>query len=132
MSSASREHATSLLQRARGDSHVAATLAVDEGSPAWSVGFHAQQAVEKAIKAVLASREIHYPFTHDILLLVELLRANRIVALPDAEDLALLTPFAAAWRYDDPLQESTEIDSDWMLERVAETISWAETRLEEA
>jgi len=28
--------------------------------------FHAQQAVEKAFKAVLLHRQIHFPFTHDL------------------------------------------------------------------
>ncbi len=127
--SASREHGRALLERARGDRHVAATLAADPDAPPWSVGFHAQQAVEKAIKAVLAHRAIRYPFTHDILLLVEMLRANGIDGPPNAEELVLLTPFGAAWRSDDPAQESTSIESGWMLERVEETVTWAESML---
>ncbi len=47
--SASLEHGRALLERARGDRHVAATLAADPDAPPWSVGFHAQQAVEKAV-----------------------------------------------------------------------------------
>ena len=129
--SASREHALRLLEKARGDRHVAATLAADAGAPFWSVGFHAQQAVEKAVKAVLTDQVIQYPFTHDILLLIELLRVNSIDWPTNAEDLALLTPFAAAWRYDDPLQESAGFESGWLLERVAETVSWAESMLGE-
>ena len=128
----SRVHGLRLLERAKGDSHVAATLAADSGAPAWSVGFHAQQAVEKAIKAVLAHQAIQYPFTHDILLLVELLGANGLQAPPSSEELVSLTPFAAAWRYDDPLQESASIDYDWVLERVEETVAWAEAMLEES
>jgi HEPN domain-containing protein len=128
--SASREHGLRLLERAKGDSHVAATLATDDGAPHWSVGFHAQQAVEKAIKAVMAYRAIQYPFTHDILLLLELLDANGIEAPPSSKDLVLLTPFATAWRYDDPLQESTTIDYDWVLGRVEDTVAWAEALIE--
>ncbi len=66
---------------------------------------------------MLAHRAIQYPFTHDILLLIELLRANSIDGPENAEDLVLLTPFAAAWRYDDPLQESTGFEVGWLLER---------------
>lgn len=36
------------------------------------VGFHAQQAVEKALKAAIASRDRGFPFTHDIGLLMQL------------------------------------------------------------
>ena len=35
------------------------------------VCFHAQQAVEKALKAVLASRDVVFPFTHDLDGLIE-------------------------------------------------------------
>ncbi len=128
---ASHEHGLRLLEKAKGDSHVAVTLAGDAGAPVWSVGFHAQQAVEKAIKAVLAHRAIQYPFTHDLLLLVELLAANGINAPPNPDDLVTLTPFAAAWRYDDPLQESARIDYDWVLQRVADTLAWAEAVMEQ-
>jgi len=44
---------------------------------------------------VLTDQAIQYPFTHDILLLIELLRVNSIDCPTDAADLALLTPFAA-------------------------------------
>ena len=36
------------------------------------VGFHAQQAVEKAFKAVLAMVGAEFPFTHNIALLMQL------------------------------------------------------------
>lgn len=59
--------------------------------------FHAQQAAEKAIKAVLVSYEIDFPWVHDLSRLVGL--------LPDAahplalEDAVALTPYASAARY---------------------------------
>jgi len=31
-----------------------------------AIGLHAQQGVEKALKAALAVRGVRYPFTHDI------------------------------------------------------------------
>lgn len=36
------------------------------------VGFHAQQAVEKALKAVLAASKQDFPFTHNIAVLMQL------------------------------------------------------------
>jgi HEPN domain-containing protein len=45
------------------------------------VGFHAQQAVEKSLKAVLAVKGVDFPFTHDIEGLVELCEAEG-AALP--------------------------------------------------
>ncbi len=48
------------------------------------VGFHAQQAVEKAFKAVLAGRRVTFPFTHNIGLLMTLVEDAGILgpALP--------------------------------------------------
>ena len=36
------------------------------------VGFHAQQAVEKSLKAALAAAAVDFPFTHNIALLMQL------------------------------------------------------------
>ena len=49
----SAEYAVALLRRAVGDQYVVERLAADAQAPAWVLGFHAQQAVEKALKAVL-------------------------------------------------------------------------------
>lgn len=54
--SAAADYARALLARAADDRYVAALLAGNADAPLWVLGFHAQQAVEKAIKAVLASR----------------------------------------------------------------------------
>jgi excisionase family DNA binding protein len=52
------------------DDRAAAHALLDVGEVSNAiVGFHAQQAVEKAFKAVLASRRLDFPFTHNIGLL---------------------------------------------------------------
>ena len=45
------DYALRLLARANDDLDVARRLAHDPGAPNWTIGFHAQQAVEKALKA---------------------------------------------------------------------------------
>lgn len=70
----SREYALVLLQKARDDLYVLERLATDADAPTWSVGFHAQQAVEKALKAVLAARSVEFPRTHNLAQLLDLLR----------------------------------------------------------
>lgn len=40
------------------------------------VGFHAQQAVEKSLKAAMAFREVEFPFSHDLALLMDLSRSS--------------------------------------------------------
>jgi len=64
------------------------------------VGFHAQQAAEKAFKAWLALLDVSYPMTHNLSALFALLE-DRVGS--DAEpfrDLVTLTPFAVQFRYE--------------------------------
>jgi HEPN domain-containing protein len=62
-------------------------------------GFHAQQAVEKALKAWLAFAGVDYPKTHDLAELLALL-LERGQPIPDAfRRLDCLTDFAVLIRY---------------------------------
>ena len=126
-----REQAGILLGKARDDDYACRSLSVDEHASAWIVGFHAQQAVEKSIKAVLAARSVHYPFTHDIEALIKLLRQSGIPLPPDADNLPRLTPLGVLMRYEDELddQPSPSMPADWIVSRSAQTINWAETQL---
>ena len=67
--------------------------------------FHAQQCVEKYIKAVLVFRGIAFAKTHNIRLLMELLAGNPALAIePDMRDR--LTDYATVSRYpceDEPI-----------------------------
>ena len=70
-------------------------------------GFHAQQAVEKALQAWLAMLGHEYPFTHDLPRLFSLLRR----AGADAErfrPLARFTPYAVQARYEEGDPEAEE------------------------
>lgn len=63
---ATPEHATALLQTARRDHDaLLATAALPQVADS-IYGFHAQQSVEKALKAWLALRDERYPLTHDL------------------------------------------------------------------
>lgn len=68
-----REEAARLLGAARSDQRALEVLATDPQQGNDVVGFHAQQAVEKAIKAVLAAAGAEIPFTHDLGFLLEAL-----------------------------------------------------------
>ncbi len=56
-------------------------------------GFHAQQAVEKALKAWLAFLDVQYPRTHDLTLLLTLLEAHG-QEVSDFQDMTELNPYA--------------------------------------
>ena len=61
--------------------------------------FHAQQAAEKALKGVLVARGLQYPRTHNIQVLINILRANGVEVSEDAEFAADFTEFASTTRY---------------------------------
>jgi HEPN domain-containing protein len=90
--------------------------------------FHAQQAVEKSLKAVLFAQQIEFTRTHDLVKLARLLN-DRGISLPVGEDqLRQLNPFTVAFRYDDtefapiPQQEVASLLTEircWAAEEVS-------------
>lgn len=92
------------------------------------VGFHAQQAVEKAQKALLASHKVEFPFIHNLGYLAEL-REKHAIELPKALDgLDDLTPFAAMLRYGSPQQT---IERQTALNWATAAVEWARTAVAE-
>jgi HEPN domain-containing protein len=125
------EHASALMARARDDHYVVRSLRAEPDAPVWVLGFHAQQAVEKALKAVLSACGIAYPRTHNLVMLAELLRRERQILPPDADAFGMLVPFGVALRYDDAGGDPPQIDTVWLEQLVARTIEWASTRIKE-
>lgn len=87
--------------------------------------FHAQQAAEKALKAVLIAQEISFPRTHNIRTLLDLL--PQTVQLPDeVQGVGKLTTYAVSSRYPgivEPIDEEEHQESV----RLAEiAVNWAE------
>ncbi|MFA6980443.1 MAG: HEPN domain-containing protein [Ignavibacteriaceae bacterium] len=63
-------------------------------------GFHAQQTVEKCLKAILSYFGVSYPKTHDLLQLESLCMENEIKIPEEFSSLSDLTDFAVEYRYD--------------------------------
>jgi HEPN domain-containing protein len=117
-----------LLEKAKGDWLMLQRLLEDDRIPDWGIGFHAQQAVEKAVKAVLCFLEVEYPYTHNIAYLLDLLRAGAHPLPPDAPRLPELTIYGALTRYGGPSQAApseAELDREWVLGAVRRTMDWA-------
>jgi HEPN domain-containing protein len=64
-----------------------------------TVAFHAQQAAEKSLKALLVARQLEFPRTHDIERLVELVARDDGALAEALADAAELTPFGVEYRY---------------------------------
>jgi HEPN domain-containing protein len=120
-----RDLARILLERARGDALVVERLTDDPEIPDHVVGFHAQQAVEKLLKAVLSHHGVNYGRTHDLSRLVELVEMKNLALPPDAHRLATLTPWATGLRYGDDPVDPGPLDREGALGLIATVRDWA-------
>jgi HEPN domain-containing protein len=93
------EVAELLAEKAAGDLLVAKKLAPYPDIDDDAIGFHTQQAVEKALKVGLTLRGTDYPKTHDIDFLLALLGESELS--DELMDAGWLTPWGAKFRYDD-------------------------------
>ncbi|NBC48875.1 MAG: HEPN domain-containing protein [Gammaproteobacteria bacterium] len=69
-------------------------------APEEMMGFHAQQACEKFIKAVLVMHGVVFERTHDLAALAALCDAHGVPAPADRNALRILNNFAVRFRYD--------------------------------
>jgi HEPN domain-containing protein len=87
--------------------------------------FHAQQAVEKAIKAVLIFKRCDIKRTHDIGLLLELL-PQEIEKPSLANELPILNDYAVSARYPGAYEEVDAKEYEFAIQLAKDTIMWAE------
>lgn len=100
-----REEAARLLRLARRDQAACKALLGAPGVAQAVALFHAQQAAEKALKAVMCLHGIEYRRTHDLEELAAQL-ADLWHGPPVHDDgLRRLTPYAVEYRYDDEAPE---------------------------
>ena len=90
--------------------------------------FHAQQAAEKALKAVLIYFGIPAPRTHSIERLVGLLPGS-IEPTPALVQAAVLTDYAVAFRYPGDEESVTEQDHAEAARIAGAVVAWAEDLL---
>ena len=121
----SRELAELLLRKASQDEFVMEKLISDPASPDEAIGFHAQQAIEKMLKAILALRAVRYGRVHNLGVLLDLLRDHHIPFPEEFEAVRWLTPFGADFRYKDMASEQP-FDRSWALDIVRRVRAWAE------
>lgn len=124
------ELALVLLRKAENDLVAArATLATQRALD--TVCFHAQQAAEKSLKALLAARDIAYPLRHDLAELMSEARPlyPQVTALES--EVTALSPYAVGMRYDDTLDPSSEV-AEAALDTAERVFAMATRLVEEA
>lgn len=112
-----------LLDRATEDELMARSLLPIEGVTDTGIGFHAQQPVEKSLKAVLAQDGVDFPYTHDLTGLLRLCQDNTIQVPPELAGVDDLTVFGARLRYD--ASPTARLDRDQALAWAAAAVAWA-------
>lgn len=90
------------------------------------VCFHAQQAVEKSLKAVLLFRRIEFPFTHDLEELVETFEQAGVKLPPDLREVGTLTPYAVESRYPGYWGDISDTDVTAAVTLAENAINWAD------
>jgi HEPN domain-containing protein len=94
------EEAKQLLLAAERD-RTSFWLLMDSGrAPHETMGFLAQQACEKSIKAVMVAASIRVERTHDVEFLAQLAHQGGVNLPVSVEQLRLLNPYAVALRYE--------------------------------
>lgn len=118
-----RDLAQILLDRADDDITLVRRVVDDAEIADAIVGFHAQQAVEKALEAVLAVHEIQYAKTHALGYLIGLVEATSIEAPAAVLNAAELSPWAVDFRYE--TDDEPALDRQATLALIHEIRAWA-------
>jgi HEPN domain-containing protein len=113
-----------LIDLARDDEFAARSLLDIPGVSDAILGFHAQQAVEKSLKAALAHTGIEFPFSHDLDGLVDLCRKHGIDVPTELDGVDQLTPFGVGLRYG--ASSPASLNRDQALGWATCAIAWAE------
>ncbi|MEW5873715.1 MAG: HEPN domain-containing protein [Candidatus Zixiibacteriota bacterium] len=110
------------LDRAEEDFGVARELHGFNSPYLLAIGFHAQQAAEKYLKALLTFRQREFPRTHDLGVLLETVRHSDPEIASQLSDVVELNPFAIEGRYPGDLNERVEQHDIQNALRIAETV----------
>ena len=105
---AAYDEARRLLAKAGEDEYVLDRLLEDAAAPEAMVGFHAQQAAEKLLKAALFLAGAVPPRTHNLTQLLELAAVNGLQLPAGCELLRWLTPYAVLYRYEGEAEADEE------------------------
>ena len=91
--------------------------------------FNAQQAAEKAIKAVCIFHTIPYPYVHDLAALVTHLMTNGVDVPESVKESAKLTRFAIATRYPHVLAPVTRNEYLRAVAIAEAVIDWCDSEI---
>ena len=122
------ETVSSWMKKADNDFIAARQILLLEDAPTDTVCFHAQQVVEKAMKALLTHRGLEIPKTHKLLILLELLSDVDFESYREA--CILLAEHAVEARYPGDYIEPEREEAEESLRIALEIFSLIKSKLE--
>lgn len=114
------EHAQMMLDLAHKDLKALKGMADVEQFDDEIFGFHAQQAVEKVLKAWLSFLGVGYPKTHDLEELFTLLEDQKQTVPENFRSLTDLTDFAVQFRYESFNDMGDAMDRELIMDHIQE------------
>lgn len=118
------EEAHRLLRLALRDSDTFELLLPLPKATMAAIGFHAQQAVEKSLKAVCTLHNIEVRRTHDLAALAQTLVADGVKLPVSVDEFRTLNPFAVEYRYDDEI--TSPMTREELKNIVAKVLAWTQ------
>jgi len=92
--------------------------------------YNAQQAIEKALKALCIAHEIIFPRTYDIAYLMELLDVKGITMPVKLESARILTDYAVETRYPGDYEPVDEMDYLKAVKIAEEIVDWVKNEID--
>ncbi|MGO8704100.1 MAG: HEPN domain-containing protein [Candidatus Brocadiia bacterium] len=113
----------------RAESNIAQAKARGLGVYLEDLCFNAQQAAEKALKALLIHRNVRFPYVHDIGELLRLLEESGQTIPDDVRESKQLTDYAVETRYPGLFEPVTEEEYQQALAFASRCVEWAREQL---
>lgn len=124
-----RELVTEWMHWARSDLAVAYMTENERIAPQ-ILAFHAQQAAEKALKALLVQRQVEFPHTHVIGVILNLCQAAGYEGTEDLAEATTLTRYAVATRYPGAEYSVSRTEAQEAAGLAGRVLAWVERQIE--
>ncbi len=89
--------------------------------------FNAQQAAEKAIKAICLARGLDFPKTHSLVRLMDILVSDGVEIPKNVGNADILAQYAVQSRYPSVVEDITKDEYRDALKLATQVVFWAET-----
>lgn len=123
-----KAYSNTLIEIAYQDLESAVLLNKSNPTRKENIFFLSQQAIEKALKAVICFNEFAVPMTHDLNFLIDRIPEKEL--LPHTDEVIELTEFATIRRYEGSVVEYSQQDIDNSLKLTEQLLDWCNKQIQ--